>query len=219
MAKTNISAALQKAARQALKAVSAVKQGNQKQSPVKPRLTQNPRQKAVRLNSAKVTVKGKQSGKKNSSLKIDPASLLKEFQAETKVKNKNQIRQGKFPQKTPEKAGRSPKIGKEILQKIKVSSKKGAVKNSATQKQFLPVSGYRISSGFGEDRGDHRHSGIDLAVAEGTAVAAVKSGTVAFAGWSSGGSKPILVPPTKSENRPSFAIVEAAATAWSGMDS
>ncbi|HMM05270.1 MAG TPA: M23 family metallopeptidase [Clostridiales bacterium] len=186
MAKTNISAALQKAAQQALKAVSTAKQGKTKQSPMKARLTQNPRQKVINLNRAKATVKTKHSAKKDNFLKINPASLLKGFQPETKVKNKNQIKQGKSLQKTAAKAERSQKTGKEILQKIKAASKKSAEKISAKQKEFLPVTGYRITSGFGEDRGDHRHSGIDLAVTEGTAVAAVKSGTVVFAGWSNG---------------------------------
>jgi murein DD-endopeptidase MepM/ murein hydrolase activator NlpD len=62
-----------------------------------------------------------------------------------------------------------------------------AEKASYTDKtSYLPVSNFKITSRFGVDRGDHKHSGIDLAVPEGSAVSAVKSGTVTFAGWSNG---------------------------------
>ncbi len=186
MAKTNISAALQKAARESRKAVSAVKQGHTKQSPAKAHLVRKAPQKLANISKVKITAKAKRFAKKDGILKIDPASLRKGLRQEAKAKDKNQIKQEKSWQRTAEKAERPQKMGKEILDKIKASSKKGAGKNSAKKKEFLPVAGYRITSSFGEDRGDHRHSGIDLAVAEGTAVAAVKSGTVVFAGWSGG---------------------------------
>ena len=56
----------------------------------------------------------------------------------------------------------------------------------AENASYLPVSGFRVSSRFGVDRGTHRHSGIDLAVPEGTKVAAARKGTVTFAGWGNG---------------------------------
>lgn len=53
--------------------------------------------------------------------------------------------------------------------------------------QYLPLTAdFRISSPYGVDRVTHRHSGIDLAVPEGTQVAAAKTGTVSFAGWGNG---------------------------------
>lgn len=63
------------------------------------------------------------------------------------------------------------------------------VKDTVEKKRgsrYLPVSDFRISSLFGVDRGDHRHSGIDLAVPVGTKVVAAKSGEVSFAGWGNG---------------------------------
>ena len=53
-------------------------------------------------------------------------------------------------------------------------------------RSVLPVGDFRISSQYGEDRGTHRHSGIDLAIPTGTTVAAAKKGTVSFAGWGNG---------------------------------
>ncbi|MGM9567982.1 MAG: M23 family metallopeptidase [Clostridia bacterium] len=53
-------------------------------------------------------------------------------------------------------------------------------------RSVLPVSDFSVSSVYGVDRGTHRHSGIDLAVPEGTTVSAVKKGTVSFAGWGNG---------------------------------
>lgn len=47
-----------------------------------------------------------------------------------------------------------------------------------------PLSG-PISSGYGQ-RGGRLHAGVDVAVPTGTAIAAAKAGTVAFAGWANG---------------------------------
>lgn len=55
-----------------------------------------------------------------------------------------------------------------------------------TDRAYLPVSDFKISSPYGVDRVTHRHSGIDLAVPVGTEVAAVKDGIVSFAGWGNG---------------------------------
>lgn len=53
-------------------------------------------------------------------------------------------------------------------------------------RSVLPVADFQISSSYGEDRGTHLHSGIDLAIPTGTTVAAAKKGTVSFAGWGNG---------------------------------
>lgn len=58
--------------------------------------------------------------------------------------------------------------------------------NAYESRSVLPVSDYRVSSAFGVDRGTHRHSGIDLAIPEGTTVAAAQKGKVSFAGWGNG---------------------------------
>ena len=55
------------------------------------------------------------------------------------------------------------------------------------ESQYLPVSDdFRISSKFGVDRGDHTHSGIDLALPTGSEIHSVMGGTVSFAGWEGG---------------------------------
>jgi murein DD-endopeptidase MepM/ murein hydrolase activator NlpD len=48
-----------------------------------------------------------------------------------------------------------------------------------------PVRG-PITGAFGEWRGDHRHSGIDIAVPTGTPIKAAAAGTVALQGWQGG---------------------------------
>lgn len=57
----------------------------------------------------------------------------------------------------------------------------------------LPVSNFRVSSRFGEDRGNHRHSGIDLALPTGSEVRVCESGTVTYADWSNGYGYRIVV--------------------------
>jgi murein DD-endopeptidase MepM/ murein hydrolase activator NlpD len=59
--------------------------------------------------------------------------------------------------------------------------------------RFLrPVAG-PTGDGFGVDRGDHLHSGIDFPVAEGTPVGAAGVGTVIFSGYNSGGYGNLVV--------------------------
>jgi murein DD-endopeptidase MepM/ murein hydrolase activator NlpD len=41
-----------------------------------------------------------------------------------------------------------------------------------------PVAGAKVGEGFGVDRGDHRHAGVDLIVAKHTAITSVAAGTV-----------------------------------------
>ena len=49
-----------------------------------------------------------------------------------------------------------------------------------------PVSGGTVTGQFGEDRGDHAHSGTDIAVPTGTTVRAANCGTVSVSGTESG---------------------------------
>jgi murein DD-endopeptidase MepM/ murein hydrolase activator NlpD len=59
--------------------------------------------------------------------------------------------------------------------------------------RFLrPVAG-PTGDGFGVDRGDHLHSGIDFPVPEGTPVGAAGVGSVIFAGYNSGGYGNLVV--------------------------
>jgi murein DD-endopeptidase MepM/ murein hydrolase activator NlpD len=59
--------------------------------------------------------------------------------------------------------------------------------------RFLrPVAG-PMGDGFGVNRGDHLHSGIDFPVAEGTPVGAAGVGTVIFAGYNTGGYGNLVV--------------------------
>ena len=50
---------------------------------------------------------------------------------------------------------------------------------------WWPTSGW-ISSIWGEDRGDHYHSGIDIAAGSGSPIYASCKGTIAYRGWYSG---------------------------------
>lgn len=46
-----------------------------------------------------------------------------------------------------------------------------------------PLDRYRITDGFGKDRGDHVHNGIDLAAYKGDPIRAAMDGTVSRIGW------------------------------------
>ena len=71
--------------------------------------------------------------------------------------------------------------------KADLGTKMGKAVTTPYTAQYLPLAGdFRISSPYGVDRVTHRHSGIDLAVPEGTKVTAAKRGKVSFAGWGNG---------------------------------
>ena len=71
--------------------------------------------------------------------------------------------------------------------KADLGTKAGKALATPYTAQYLPLAGdFRISSPYGVDRVTHRHSGIDLAVPEGTKVTAAKTGKVSFAGWGNG---------------------------------
>lgn len=58
---------------------------------------------------------------------------------------------------------------------------------TADNAQFgSPVSGYRLTGKFGENRGNHAHAGLDMAVKVGTPVYATQDGLVSFAGAAGG---------------------------------
>ncbi len=61
-----------------------------------------------------------------------------------------------------------------------------------TEKVGWPVTG-KITSYFGEDRGDHRHGGIDIAADEGTPVVSVSGGVVEIASSDDISGKHIIV--------------------------
>jgi murein DD-endopeptidase MepM/ murein hydrolase activator NlpD len=56
----------------------------------------------------------------------------------------------------------------------------------------MPLIGH-ISSLFGSYRGNHCHSGVDIAAHFGTPIEAAAAGTVIFAGWQSGYGNTILI--------------------------
>ena len=90
--------------------------------------------------------------------------------------------------KSPRKpAGQGKSLQKAMAKAVSDTIARQSEAAHPLRKTTMPLSGsYRVSSSFGVDRVTHRHSGIDLAVAEGTKVSAVKAGTVSFAGWGNG---------------------------------
>lgn len=144
------------------------------------------KQKTANHVKAKTTVKKKQPAKKNDFLKIDPSSILKQFKTKHVGKSEDQVHDKISVRETGKRGHTTKESGKEILQRITADKAQRSQRDGEAAKTYLPVADYTVTSRFGEDRGDHVHSGIDLAVNEGTSVAAVKSGTVVFAGWSSG---------------------------------
>lgn len=78
--------------------------------------------------------------------------------------------------------------------KADLGTKAGKTLSTPYTAQYLPLAGdFRVSSPYGVDRVTHRHSGIDLAVPEGTKVTAAKRGKVSFAGWGNGYGYRIVV--------------------------
>ena len=73
------------------------------------------------------------------------------------------------------------------LEAERKAARDAARQDKASNNQVLanfssPLSGYRLTGRFGEDRRDHRHAGIDMAASMGTPVYATQAGTVSFAG-------------------------------------
>lgn len=77
---------------------------------------------------------------------------------------------------------------------------------------FRPVAG-PIGDGFGADRGDHLHTGIDFPVAYGTPVEAAGVGTTIFAGYNSGGYGNLVVVQHRLGFTSWYAHLSAIATA------
>lgn len=179
MAKKTVSGPPQNAMR---KAESTGKKNPSAQS----RSAKTSKQKTANHVQEKTTVKKKQPAKKNDFSKIDPSSILKQFKTKRLEKNEDPVRHKISGKEKGKRVHTTKKFGKEILQRIMAKEVRRPKRDDVVAKTYLPVSDYTVTSRFGEDRGDHVHSGVDLSVKEGTSVAAVKSGTVSFAGWSSG---------------------------------
>jgi Peptidase family M23 len=59
---------------------------------------------------------------------------------------------------------------------------------------FFPVAGpHSYGDGFGVDRGDHRHNGVDLPAAAGTPLVSPRRGTVAATGYTSGAGEYVVI--------------------------
>lgn len=186
MVKKTVSAALSRAAKEALQSVTGVKKPKPKQPSVRTHTQPTAGHKSIKVGRIGTAVKPKPVAKKGVFQQIDPSALLRRLRKENETENKHEIRKGCSLGSETQRKQASHKARETIPAKIKAVQHRKTLKENAKEKVFLPVSGYRITSSFGEDRGDHVHSGIDLAVAEGTAVAAAKGGTVIFAGWSGG---------------------------------
>jgi murein DD-endopeptidase MepM/ murein hydrolase activator NlpD len=68
----------------------------------------------------------------------------------------------------------------------------GSPSGSGSGAWIWPVAG-TITGDFGENRGDHTHTGIDIATANGTRIVASRAGTVRFVGWSGGYGNLVIV--------------------------
>jgi peptidase M23-like protein/putative peptidoglycan binding protein len=83
--------------------------------------------------------------------------------------------------------------GPATLRALRGGGGEGAGSPPSGPVRFLrPVAG-PTGDGFGVDRGDHLHSGIDFPVPEGTPVGAAGVGAVIFAGYNSGGYGNLVV--------------------------
>jgi murein DD-endopeptidase MepM/ murein hydrolase activator NlpD len=83
--------------------------------------------------------------------------------------------------------------GPETLQALRGAGGDSPGSTPSGPVRFLrPVAG-PTGDGFGVNRGDHLHSGIDFPVPEGTPVGAAGVGTVIFAGYNSGGYGNLVV--------------------------
>jgi peptidoglycan hydrolase-like protein with peptidoglycan-binding domain len=84
-------------------------------------------------------------------------------------------------------------VGPETLRALRGGGGEGTGSAPSGPVRFLrPVAG-PTGDGFGVDRGDHLHTGIDFPVPEGTPVGAAGVGTVIFAGYNTGGYGNLVV--------------------------
>jgi peptidoglycan hydrolase-like protein with peptidoglycan-binding domain len=83
--------------------------------------------------------------------------------------------------------------GRETLRALRGGGNEGTGSGASGPVRFLrPVSG-PMGDGFGANRGDHLHTGLDFPVPEGTPVGAAGVGTVIFAGYNNGGYGNLVV--------------------------
>jgi len=83
--------------------------------------------------------------------------------------------------------------GRETLRALRGDAGEGPGPEPSGPVRFLrPVAG-PMGDGFGVNRGDHLHSGIDFPVPAGTPVGAAGVGTVIFAGYNTGGYGNLVV--------------------------
>ena len=171
MSKNKIAAVLEKAAKQAAEIGRNAAANSAKKTTAS----------AAKQNDA---LSSKANQGENKRTKIDAASILKQIKSQSGRKSE----EPSIVKNTVAKTKKTKlNVSAPITSQNRHSPKPGSAKTPAANKtSYLPVGNFRISSSFGVDRGDHRHSGIDLAVPEGTAVSAAENGTVAYAGWSSG---------------------------------
>jgi peptidoglycan hydrolase-like protein with peptidoglycan-binding domain len=82
--------------------------------------------------------------------------------------------------------------GPETLRALRGGGRSTGAPPSGPVRFLRPVAG-PTGDGFGVDRGDHLHTGIDFPVPEGTPVGAAGVGTVIFAGYNTGGYGNLVV--------------------------
>lgn len=117
---------------------------------------------------------------------LDPLEAIRQKYVDIDRVLRRMTRDGKFNgvpvDRVVEELGRRQRAEEEAARKAQRQSNAGAASAATTAAFSSPLSGYRLTGRFGEDRRDHRHAGIDMAAAMGTPVYATQAGTVNFAG-------------------------------------